>query len=253
MNSMPLRMPEQLSEPLDALARENMIVQENEADYLTEMPWLRHPMPEPQTVRHPMPEPEIARQPMPMPERANVRRDDELREEEEHRRHREEDEHRRREEDERRNRDDGRHNERNEHFERLLPLWWRHMLWTHTLVNSVLDGRPDVQKISRLVTTNNGEILDHMRPNISNDTAKAMAEALNQNLVYTVQMAQSIRGGNRKNADESWERLSANSERLIDIMCEHYGMPICMSVRRDYNHYLETMRDEMPVKSGRRL
>lgn len=136
--------------------------------------------------------------------------------------------------------------------EAALPLYKRHMLWTYSLVISVVEGLPDVQNCSRRVAYNNNEMLEHFKTHTSKDSAKTIAEMLNQNLVYIVQLAQTIKGGNQKNVTEAWGRVTHNADRMIAAVCEAVPHMECEKMKKHYYEFLELLKDEITFKTGKR-
>jgi len=136
--------------------------------------------------------------------------------------------------------------------EKLFPLWRRHMMWMHSLVISVVEGLSDVQHSSRRVLTCNTEILDCLKPHFSNEIAGSLAELLNQNLVFTVQLAQAVKGGNQKNIAEAWERQTHNTGHMMDAMKKGDHGIDCEKLGHEYAEYQEMLKNEMTYKVTKR-
>ena len=125
------------------------------------------------------------------------------------------------------------------------------MMRMHSLVISVVEGLPDVQISSRRVLQTNAEIMDGLKPCLNKDTAESLADLLNQDLVYTVQHAQTIRGGNQKSIADSWDRLTHNTGHMTDTLCK-CGEIDRDKLKREYAEYQAMLKDEMAHRSGRR-
>ncbi|MCL2081312.1 MAG: hypothetical protein FWH16_04350 [Oscillospiraceae bacterium] len=123
------------------------------------------------------------------------------------------------------------------------------MMRIHSLVISVAEGLPDVQAGTRRVSQINAEITDGLRSCLNKEAAVKLAELLNQDLVYTVQHAQTVRG--RKSGAEPWARLADNTARMMDALCECGGID-GDRLRRDYAEYHDTLKEELAHRSGGR-
>jgi hypothetical protein len=132
----------------------------------------------------------------------------------------------------------------------FYPLRRRYMMWLHSLVISVVEGLPDVQLNSRRVLSCNTEMLDCLKPSFSKEAANTLAELMNQDIVYTVQLTQAIKS--RTHGNSEWERLRHNTDQLIGALKKGSHDIDCDKLSLDYAEYQDLLKTEMNYKVTRK-